>query len=158
MRPAATRKSAPAGDAGRVGHDARRQVAEQDPDAGQQVVQAVVGADQPVARVRELGDVQILTPGERDAYGAITAFRLSGRAGEADNVAIAEQLMSRHRVFTVARTGMTGGGAVRVTPALFTSADDVDRLTEALRAISRRPPPRRPRDEEPAAGVSVISS
>ncbi|MFI6633384.1 aminotransferase class V-fold PLP-dependent enzyme [Nonomuraea fuscirosea] len=97
--------------------------------------------DRWVRQARELGDVQILTPDERDAYGAITAFRLSGRAGEADNVAIAEQLMSRHRIFTVARTGMTGGGAVRVTPALFTSADDVDRLTEALRAISRRPPP-----------------
>ncbi|MEU7004121.1 aminotransferase class V-fold PLP-dependent enzyme [Nonomuraea sp. NPDC046570] len=96
--------------------------------------------DRWVRQAREYGNVQILTPDELGAYGAITAFRLRGRTSEADNLAITEELMTRHRIFTVARTGMTGGDAVRVTPALFTSADDVDRLANALRAINRRPP------------------
>ena len=46
--------------------------------------------------------------------------------------------MTRHRIFTVARSGMSGGDAVRVTPALFTSADDVDRLGAALRDLGTR--------------------
>ncbi|HUR03598.1 MAG TPA: hypothetical protein VM347_13735, partial [Nonomuraea sp.] len=44
---------------------------------------------------------------------------------------------SRHRVFTVRRGGVSAGDCVRVTPALFTSTDDVDRLAMALRDVAR---------------------
>ncbi|MET8002628.1 aminotransferase class V-fold PLP-dependent enzyme [Nonomuraea glycinis] len=101
-----------------------------------------LGAKVKQARLRYLRDrwvrqahvlgVQILTPDEPGMYGGITAFRLPGRSSKADNLAIAEALMDRHRIFTVARSGMSGGDAVRVTPALFTSADEVDRLAAAL--------------------------
>ncbi|MDA0637459.1 aminotransferase class V-fold PLP-dependent enzyme [Nonomuraea sp. MCN248] len=94
--------------------------------------------DRWVRRARELG-AQILTPDEPGMYGGITAFRLPGRVSKEDNVAIAEDLMTRHQIFTVARSGMAGGDVVRVTPALFTSIDDVDRLVAALRDISARP-------------------
>ncbi|MEV1248770.1 aminotransferase class V-fold PLP-dependent enzyme [Nonomuraea sp. NPDC049750] len=94
--------------------------------------------DRWVRQLRDLPTVQILTPDEPDMYGAITAMRLRRRTSEADNQAIADELMTRHRIFTIARTGITGGAAVRVTPALFTSADDVDRLAAALRDIARR--------------------
>ncbi|MGW3352190.1 aminotransferase class V-fold PLP-dependent enzyme [Nonomuraea rubra] len=94
--------------------------------------------DRWVHRLHELGGFDALTPDEPGMYGAITAFRQHGRTTEAGNVALAEELMIRHRIFTVARKGMIGGDAVRVTPALFTSTADVDRLTAALRDISRR--------------------
>ncbi|MGI5267941.1 aminotransferase class V-fold PLP-dependent enzyme [Nonomuraea sp. CA-218870] len=94
--------------------------------------------DRWVRQARELG-AQILTPDEPGMYGGITAFRLPGRASKEDNVAIAEDLMTRHRIFTVARSGMAGGDVVRVTPAVFTSIDDVDRLAAALRDISAHP-------------------
>ncbi|MEO3799823.1 aminotransferase class V-fold PLP-dependent enzyme [Nonomuraea sp. B1E8] len=94
--------------------------------------------DRWVRQARELGSVQILTPDEPGMYGAITAFRLHGRTSKVDNVAIADDLMTRHRIFTVARSGMSGGDAVRVTPALFTSAGDVDRLAAALNDICAR--------------------
>jgi isopenicillin-N epimerase len=61
---------------------------------------------------------------------------VSGRTSEADNVAITDHLMSRHRIFTVRRGGVSAGDCVRVTPALFTSTDDVDRLALALRDIA----------------------
>ncbi|MGP3934096.1 aminotransferase class V-fold PLP-dependent enzyme [Nonomuraea sp. KM88] len=94
--------------------------------------------DRWVRQAHELGSVQILTPDEPGMYGAITAFRLHGRTSKDDNVAIADDLMTRHRIFTVARSGMSGGDAVRVTPALFTSAGDVDRLAAALKDICAR--------------------
>lgn len=93
--------------------------------------------DRWVRRAHELG-VRVLTPDEPGMYGGITAFRMPGRVSKADNLAIAEELMTRHRIFTVARSGMSGGDAVRVTPALFTSADDVDRLGAALRDLGTR--------------------
>ncbi|TXK40114.1 aminotransferase class V-fold PLP-dependent enzyme [Nonomuraea sp. C10] len=94
--------------------------------------------DRWVRRAHELG-ARVLTPDEPGMYGGITAFRLPGRDSEADNVAIADELMTKHRIFTVARSGMSGGDAVRVTPALFTSTDDVDRLAAALSDLVTRP-------------------
>jgi selenocysteine lyase/cysteine desulfurase len=46
-------------------------------------------------------------------------------------------LVERYSILTAARTGIAGGDAVRVTPALYTSETDVDRLAAALRAIVR---------------------
>jgi len=43
----------------------------------------------------------------------------------------AQLLLDRHRIFTVRRTGPAGGVCIRVTPALFTSMAEVDRLAAA---------------------------
>ncbi|MEV0593303.1 aminotransferase class V-fold PLP-dependent enzyme [Nonomuraea cavernae] len=94
--------------------------------------------DRWVHQVLDLPGLEILTPEDPSMYGTITAFRLRGRTSEADNVAIADQLMSRYRVFTVRRGGVTRGDCVRVTPALFTSAEQVDRLVVALRDVAVR--------------------
>ena len=68
----------------------------------------------------------------------VTAFRVAGHTSEADNVAIAKELFDRHRIFAVRRGGPVKGDCVRVTPALFTSRDDVDLLAKALRGIASR--------------------
>ncbi|MET8141534.1 aminotransferase class V-fold PLP-dependent enzyme [Sphaerisporangium sp. NPDC005288] len=99
--------------------------------------------DRWVRQVRDIPDMQILTPDEPGMYGAITAFRLAGRTRAGDNTAIADHLMSRHRIFTVQRGGVTAGACVRVTPALFTTPGHLDRLAAALHRLPpavRRPP------------------
>ncbi|MFI9786332.1 hypothetical protein ACIHEI_22980 [Kitasatospora sp. NPDC051984] len=93
--------------------------------------------DRWVAPARTLGNVQILTPDDPAMYGAITSFRIAGRTSPADNEALARYLMDRHRIFTVRRGGPTGGDCVRVTPALFTRAADIDRFTAALQDAAR---------------------
>ncbi|MDT9106048.1 hypothetical protein RSW49_24240, partial [Escherichia coli] len=62
-------------------------------------------------------------------------FRRKGRVSDADNQALARELFDRFGVFTVHRAGLASGACVRVTPAIFTSADDVDRLAAALKAL-----------------------
>ncbi|MFC5822458.1 aminotransferase class V-fold PLP-dependent enzyme [Nonomuraea insulae] len=94
--------------------------------------------DRWVHQLRGTPGLQILTPEDPAMYGAITAFRIAGRTSEADNVALADQLMNRHRIFTVRRGGLSGGDCVRVTPALFTTTDDVDRLVAAIRDVAHR--------------------
>ncbi|MEU8246296.1 aminotransferase class V-fold PLP-dependent enzyme [Nonomuraea sp. NPDC048916] len=94
--------------------------------------------DRWVHQVRDLPGLEILTPEDPSMYGTITAFRVSGRASEADNVAITDYLMNHYRIFTVRRGGVTRGDCVRVTPALFTSAEQVDRLVVALRDVAGR--------------------
>lgn len=92
--------------------------------------------DRWVRQVRDLPQVQILTPDEPDSYGAITSFRLRGRTAHQDNVALAKALLERHRIFAVHRDGLASGSCVRITPALATRMSEMDSLANAIRELS----------------------
>ncbi len=108
-----------------------------------------VGAAYKPARIRYLRDrwvnavrrtpgVDILTPDDRDMVAGITSFRIRGRGSREDNQAVAAELLDRYKLFTVWRTGLSQGDCVRVTPSLYNTPADADRLAEALTAIARR--------------------
>jgi len=92
--------------------------------------------DRWVHAVRDLPQVQVLTPEDPSLYGAITSFRIRGRTSKEDNVALAKTLLDKHRIFTVYRDGLASGCCVRVTPALATRMSDVDALATAIRSIA----------------------
>ncbi|WP_087929553.1 aminotransferase class V-fold PLP-dependent enzyme [Streptomyces albireticuli] len=94
--------------------------------------------DRWVRAARDLPGLEVLTPDEPAMYGGITSFRVTGRTSEADNTAIARYLFDEYKIFTVRRGGPVKGDCVRVTPALFTGRDDIDRFSAALRDVSRR--------------------
>lgn len=90
--------------------------------------------DRWVHQVRDLPDIQILTPEDPQLYGAITSFRLRGQTSGEQNNTLARKLLDEHRIFTVSR-GLSTGGCVRVTPALFNTMEDMDALAAALKQI-----------------------
>jgi selenocysteine lyase/cysteine desulfurase len=92
--------------------------------------------DRWVSQVRDLPQVQVLTPEDPGMHGAITSFRLRGRTSHDDNVALAKALLDRYRIFTVHRDGLASGSCVRVTPALATRMSDVDALAAAIRSLA----------------------
>jgi selenocysteine lyase/cysteine desulfurase len=92
--------------------------------------------DRWVRPARALAGIEILTPDDPGCYGAITAFRLKGQGSHVANVALAKRLLDEHRIFTVHRDGLASGSCVRVTPALATTMEEVDRFVEALRRIA----------------------
>ncbi|WP_033074690.1 aminotransferase class V-fold PLP-dependent enzyme [Sphingopyxis sp. MWB1] len=87
--------------------------------------------------MRDTPGIEILTPADPRLYGGITSFRFAGRTSVAENVALAKQLLDAHGIFTVHRSGPARGACVRVTPALFTRAADMERLVGALRQMLR---------------------
>lgn len=89
-----------------------------------------------VRQVRGLKGVQVLTPDDPARYGAITSFRIAGKTSAQDNAAIARRLLDEYGLFTVQRGGVAAGNCVRVTPALFTTLSDLDRLAAAIKAIA----------------------
>lgn len=91
-----------------------------------------------VSRVSSIDSIQILTPNQTEMYGAITSFRLKGRITKQDNEEIVKYLLEEHGIFTVQRGGVNRGDCVRVTPALFTSIDDVEKLAVALEKLALR--------------------
>jgi selenocysteine lyase/cysteine desulfurase len=90
-----------------------------------------------VRQVIDVPGVQILTPEEPGMSGAVTSFRLRGRTGFEDNVALAQRLADDYGLFTVARSGPAGGSCIRVTPSYFTRDTDLARLAAAIRELAR---------------------
>ena len=111
--------------------------------------QASIGVENKAARLRYLRDrwvnavrgvkgVDILTPDEPHLVGAITGVRLHGRGDAASNRALTTTLLDEFGIFTFARTGIAKGDCVRVTPALYNPAADLDKFAAALTKIAAR--------------------
>jgi selenocysteine lyase/cysteine desulfurase len=111
--------------------------------------QATIGVPNKAARLRYLRDrwvnavrsvkgVDILTPDDASLVGAITGFRLHGRNTRDANQALAKTLLDEFGIFTFYRTGLAKGDCVRVTPALYNSVADADKLATAIKTIAAR--------------------
>lgn len=83
-----------------------------------------------LSQVRDLPNVEALTPRAPERSCAIAAFRIAGIPAKQ----VVERLMSEHRLFTVVRE-IEGSEGVRVTPHLFTSTHELDVLVSAIRQI-----------------------
>ncbi|MEM9877863.1 MAG: aminotransferase class V-fold PLP-dependent enzyme [Pseudomonadota bacterium] len=87
-----------------------------------------------VDAVRGIERIKVLTPVEdRRLSGAITSIRIDGLSAQA----VAKRLRDEHGIFTVKRSGITAGDAVRITPALYNTMADMDRCAAALSAIAK---------------------
>ncbi|WP_372914768.1 aminotransferase class V-fold PLP-dependent enzyme [Sandarakinorhabdus sp.] len=88
-----------------------------------------------VSQLRGLSGLEIMLGDDPRTFGAITSFRIAGHTSTADNIAITDTLLGRYNIMTVHRAGLAAGGCVRVTPALFTTPAECDRLVAALRQL-----------------------
>jgi isopenicillin-N epimerase len=111
--------------------------------------QETIGLENKAARLRLLRDrwvhavrgapeVEVLTPDGSTQVGAISSFRLHGQTSTPANQAVVKALFDEFGLFTQARTGLAKGDCVRVTPALYNSLADADRLAEALTTLAGR--------------------
>jgi isopenicillin-N epimerase len=112
--------------------------------AGALVFHRGVGSARKLARLRMLRDrwvravaedprVHVMTPLDDPRSGAIALVEIEGL----DTVKLAEWLWTRHHIVTsaIAFGGVTG---VRVTPNVFTTTNEIDVLTDALRSALHR--------------------
>jgi selenocysteine lyase/cysteine desulfurase len=90
-----------------------------------------------VEAARDIDGVQVLASNDPRLSSAIASFRLRGKTSVAENAALSKRLLKEHGVFAVLRDGLASGACVRVTPAIFTSEAQVDRLVAGLSAIAR---------------------
>lgn len=86
-----------------------------------------------VNAVRDEPGIEVMTPDDRRLYCGITAMRFTAQA---DQRVMADRLLNEHGIFTVVRQTSVGP-CIRITPGLITLASDIERLTEALIALSR---------------------
>ena len=93
--------------------------------------------DRWVAKVRDIAAIEVLTPDDPRMSAGMTGFRFKGRGTRQDVDAIVDTLLTKYGIFTRRSAGIEGGDCVRVTPALYTTPADVDRLATALREMAR---------------------
>jgi selenocysteine lyase/cysteine desulfurase len=87
-----------------------------------------------VDRVRDVPGLEILLPQEPGRFGAVTGFRLPGMKGPDGAKQAAKLFLDKYRLLVVAKAGLASGPVLRVTPALFNSSAELDRLVAAIRA------------------------
>jgi len=90
-----------------------------------------------VEPARKMKGLIVLTPDDPRMVAALTSFRLDGVTSTSANEAVVKELAERYGVLTVRRTGPAAGDCIRVTPSVYTSSDDVMKLVDALRSITK---------------------
>lgn len=83
-----------------------------------------------VSQARSLPRIELMIPEAPERSCAIAAFRVK----DWDAPKVAAWLFDEHRIFTVA-TAVDGKGMVRVTPHLYNSTGEMERLVAALRRL-----------------------
>ena len=86
-----------------------------------------------VDQVSEMKSIRILTPNDPAMYGATTSFRTDKMKTYSDAQKLQQLLLRKYGILTAARKGIAGGAAVRVTPSLYNSLGEIDRLASALK-------------------------
>ncbi len=87
-----------------------------------------------VSAASEIGGVEIALPPERDNYGAITGFRLRGMRTPEQARQAQALFLDKYKLLIVAKAGLEAGPVLRVTPALFNTTAQLDRLIAAIKA------------------------
>lgn len=85
-----------------------------------------------VAGVGDVAGVQIVHSPDSDRQAVIGAFRLPGQRNWADAQHAQKVMIAKHRVLVVAKQGLASGPVLRVTPALFNTDAEIDRLIGAV--------------------------
>jgi len=87
-----------------------------------------------VDSVREMDGIEMMLPDEGNNYAAITSFRLPGMKTITQARQVHSLFLKKYGVMVVARAGLDSGACLRVTPALFNTTDELDRLVAAVAA------------------------
>mgnify|MGYP002640427998 CR=1 FL=1 len=80
--------------------------------------------------------VEILTPQDPRMYAGITSFRLKGKTSYEENHALMNKLTDDYGIFTVAIRDIYNGAGIRVSPSLYNSREDADKLAAAINQIT----------------------
>ncbi len=89
-----------------------------------------------VSQVLDNDKVEILTPEDERMYAAITSFRIKGKNSYEENFALMNLLHDKYGIFTVAISGLAKGGGIRVSPSLYNTREDMDKLAAAINDIT----------------------
>ena len=81
--------------------------------------------------VRQYPNVEVVTPGDKNLSCAIASFRVKNKTA----AEVADYLFKQYNIFTVGRS-LGKEGCVRVTPSVYNSVSDMQKLVEAVKGYN----------------------
>lgn len=84
----------------------------------------------------DMGHIEVLGGLDEESWTGMASFRLAGRTTAADATELQQRLEKEFGIFTVIRVGLASGSCVRITPQVFTSADEISTLVNAMEKLA----------------------
>lgn len=88
------------------------------------------------SQAKDLPHIELLGGLDEASSTGMASFRLKGQRSKQEVVHLQKRLETEFGVFTVIRVGLTSGSCIRVTPQVFTSANEIEQLVFALKALT----------------------
>jgi selenocysteine lyase/cysteine desulfurase len=106
-----------------------------------------IGAANKEARLRYLNSlwsseaesmrhIELLGGLDASSSTGMGAFRLAGKTTVEDAKVLQQRLENDFGIFTVVRVGLASGACVRITPQVFTAADELGQLVSAMKKLA----------------------
>jgi selenocysteine lyase/cysteine desulfurase len=89
-----------------------------------------------VNEARKMPHIEVLGALDDESASGMGAFRLKGKTSLQDAQALQKRLEYEFGVFTVVRVGLDSGCCIRITPQVFTCANDMSQLVLALKNLA----------------------
>lgn len=83
-----------------------------------------------------MSHIELLGGLDEDSWTGMASFRLPGKNSVADARNLQQRLENEFGIFTVIRDGLASGCCVRITPQVFTSADEIEILVDAMKKLA----------------------
>ena len=83
-----------------------------------------------------MSHIELLGGLDEESWTGMGSFRLADKRSEKDVAALQQRLEQEFGIFTVVRKGLASGYCVRITPQVFTTPDDMAKLTDALKRLA----------------------
>lgn len=80
--------------------------------------------------------IELLGGLDEASWTGMASFRLAGRRTARDATDLQQRLENDFGIFTVVRDGLASGYCVRVTPQVFSTPDEIEKLVDALRRLA----------------------
>ena len=87
-------------------------------------------------KAKSLPNIEILGGADEESWTGMASFRLRGQTSIEQANQLQQRLEKEFGVFTVIRTGLSSGACVRITPQVFNTPEDIEKLLSAITKIS----------------------
>lgn len=88
------------------------------------------------SEAQSMPHIEVLGGKDAMSYTGMSSFRLAGKTSIEAVTQLQQKLENDFGIFTVVRKGLSSGACIRITPQVFTSADEIQQLVESLKQLA----------------------
>jgi selenocysteine lyase/cysteine desulfurase len=88
------------------------------------------------SEAQNMSHIELLGGKDSMSSTGMSSFRLAGKTSIENVTHLQQRLENDFGIFTVVRKDLESGACIRITPQVFTSADDIQKLTDSLKKLA----------------------